>query len=99
MRAQVVGIEFSEGVGGKSGKPYSIAQLHCMAPLAPAMAGGVARGYMGTTYRVEAALVKSLEGQQVPFLAELGIEVVMKFGKPETSVREVKPVLAPGAKS
>lgn len=95
MRTQVIGIEASEGVSGKTGKAYSIAQLHCIAPLAAPMAGGVARGSMGTTYRVDAAIVKGLGERPVPFLADLNIRTVMKFGKPEMEVLEVVPAAAP----
>lgn len=100
MRTQVIGLEFSEGVGGKSGKPYSIAQLHVIAPLAAPMAGGIATGQMGTTFRVEPDLVKGLVSQMDKsgaFLADLELQTVMKFGKPETTVSACRPVPAPGA--
>lgn len=95
MRTQVVGIEFSEGIGGKSGKAYSIAQLHVIAELAAPMTGGIARGHMGTTFRVQADQVKALEKHILPFLADLDLHTVMKFGKPETTVREIRPVVVP----
>lgn len=92
MRTQVIGLESSEGIGKTSGKPYAIGQVHVIAPLAPPMGDGVATGHMGTTFRVEPALVKSLGVTPLPFLADIEISTVMRFGKPETTVTSIRPV-------
>lgn len=93
MRMTVVGLEASEGVGKNSGAAYSIGQLHVTVPLAPPLgAGGVAKGCMGATYRVEVELVKSLQHNPVPFDADLELSQRMRFGKLETTVQAVVPV-------
>lgn len=96
MRTQVIGLEFSEGVGKTSGKPYAIGQVHVIAPLAPPMGEGLAKGHMGTTFRVDPEMVKGLGVTPLPFLADIEISTVMRFGKPETTVTAVRPV--PGGK-
>lgn len=93
MKMQIVGFEGSSGVGKTSGKAYQIGQLHAMAPLAEAYGeGGIAKGYMGTTYRCPLPLIQKIQNLQTPFVAEVEVIDVMKFGKREQEVRDINPV-------
>lgn len=92
MKLQIVGLEGSSGTSGKTGKAYEIGQLHSMARLAgPLDAANVAKGFMGTTYRCSVAVIKSLAHLPVPFMAEVEVEDVMRFGKREQEVISVLP--------
>jgi hypothetical protein len=100
MKIKVVGIERAEGVSTKTGtpKPYSMGQMHAMVPLEES--GGSldsrrSKGFMGATYPVSAELVKQIEELSFPFDAELTIQDVMRFGKRESKVMDVRPVGAP----
>lgn len=96
MQVQVIGLEGSApGAVSKSGKEYDIGALHTVARLAPPFdAKGVAKGNMGTAYRCPSELVRKLAHLPLPFLAELVVETVMKFGKPELTVIDCRPVTA-----
>lgn len=95
MKMQIVGIEGSSGVGGKSGKAYEIGQLHAIAPLsAPYGENGVAKGSMGTTYRCPLPLIMKIQHLTPPFVAEVEVRDVMKFGKREQEVVDVLPLEA-----
>lgn len=97
MKMQVVGFEGSEGVS-KAGKAYEIGQLHVIAELAPAFSeSGIAKGMMGTTYRCELEHIEKIKHLQPPFLAEVEVVPVMKFGKREELVRSVMPLDRPKA--
>lgn len=92
---QIVGIELNEGVSKKTGNPYSIGVLYTMTKLAPPMAGGVAKGYMGDRYEnVDAEIIRSISHNTFPLNAELTKESVMRFGKRQEMVTHVQP-LAP----
>lgn len=96
MKMHIIGLEGSSGVSAKSGKPYEIGQLHTVARLAPPMdAKGTAKGSMGTTYRVPLALIKSVEHLPLPFVAEVDVQDVMRFGKREQEIVAITPVELP----
>lgn len=93
MKMQIVGLEGSSGTSNKTGKPYEIGQLHSIVRLAPPMGGdgNVAKGMMGSTYRCDVALVRGLAHLPLPFLAEVDVQDVMRFGKREQEVVGVVP--------
>lgn len=92
-KLQVVGFEAVEDVSKKTGQAYAIGQLHTMVELAPAFKDtAVAKGFMGSTYRCEVSLIQKIKHLQPPFLAEVVIEPVMRFGKREEQVVDVVPV-------
>lgn len=92
MKLQIIGLEGSSGISGKTGKAYDMGSLHSVARLAaPFDESGVAKGSMGTTYRCSSALIKSLAHNPLPFVAEVEVQDVMKFGKREQEVISVTP--------
>jgi hypothetical protein len=92
MKLQIVGFEGSSGVGKTSGKAFEIGQLHAIAPLAaPYGDGGVSKGSMGTTYRCPLPLIMKIQGLQPPFMVEVDVRDVMKFGKREQEVHDITP--------
>lgn len=92
MKLQIIGLEGSTGIGKTSNKAYEIGQIHSLAPLAPPLGdGNVAYGCMGTTYKVGVAIIKSLAHLPLPFMAEVDIRDVMRFGKREQEVFAVVP--------
>lgn len=94
-RMQVVGFEGSQGVGKKSGRAYEIGQLHTLAPLAPAFnEDGIAKGLMGTTYQCGIDLIMKIKELQPPFMADVVVSPVMRFGKREEAVTDVVPLKA-----
>jgi hypothetical protein len=96
MKLQIIGLEGMSGISGKSGKAYDMGSIHSVARLAaPFDDSGVAKGAMGTTYRCSSALVKTLAHNPLPFLAEVEIQDVMKFGKREQEVVSVTPEKVP----
>lgn len=93
MKLQVVGFEAVEDVSKKTGNAYSIGQLHTMVELAPAFKDtAIAKGFMGSTYRCDVELINKIKHLQPPFLAEVVITPVMRFGKREEQVSDVVPV-------
>lgn len=92
MRIQIVGFEGSSGVSAKNGKAYEIGQLHALAPLAGAYGDGISKGAMGTTYRCPLPLITKIQGLPTPFMAEVEVIDVMKFGKREQEVRDISPI-------
>ena len=92
MKMHIVGFEGSSGVSSKSGKAYEIGQLHAMAPLASAYGDdAVAKGQMGTTYRCPLPLIQKIKYLPCPFVAEVDVVDVMKYGKREQEVRDITP--------
>lgn len=90
MKMQIVGFEGSSGVSGKTGKAYEIGQLHALAPLAaPYGDGGVSKGSMGTTYRCPLLLIMKIQGLPTPFVADVDVRDVMKYGKREQEVFDI----------
>ena len=93
MKVQIVGFEGSSGVGKTSGKAYAMGQIHTLATLAePFSEGGISKGQMGTTYRCPLPLVEKVKHLQPPFVAEVDIRPVMRFGKREDEVHDINPV-------
>lgn len=92
-KMQIVGIEGSSGVGKKSGAAYAIGQIHTLARLAePFNESGVSKGMMGATFRCPLPLIEKLKNLTPPFIAEVTIDQVMKFGKLEQEITDVQPV-------
>jgi hypothetical protein len=99
MKVQIVGVERASGVSNKSGspKPYDMATLHTIIRLDEQNVDdgkriSKSKGFMGASYSVDGALVAKIEHNSFPILAELVIEDVMRFGKRESKVIEVRPV-------
>jgi hypothetical protein len=94
MKIKVVGFERMEGTAKASGRPYSIGRIHAVAPLDTSRNSdkGQAKGYMGTTYEVDAELIKRIEHNSLPFDAEMTVEDVIRFGKREGKVMDVRPL-------
>lgn len=92
MRMQIIGIEGSKGVSGKTGKAYEIGQLHTVIKLAPPLGdSNTAQGSMGSTYPASLEVINSLKAQALPFFAEVDVQDVMRFGKREQQVFAVVP--------
>ncbi len=92
-RKEVCGFEITEGVSKKSGAAYSIGTLHTLTKLAPPMgADNIATGHMGDQYRVDAEVLRRIAHLPTPFFAEVVTEDLMRFGKRETVVTDVRPV-------
>lgn len=91
-KMQIVGFEGSRGVSSKTGKPYEMGQLHTVAGLAPAFSeDGIAKGFMGTTFRCDLAHIEKIKHLQPPFMADVITGHVMRFGKREEEVIDVVP--------
>lgn len=90
----IIGLSASAlGAVSKAGKAFAIGQLHTTAALAPAYAeGGIEKGNCGTSYSLDPELVRRIAHIPLPFVAEVDIQRVMRFGKPEDLVVDVKPV-------
>lgn len=94
MKVTICGIEVSEGISKKNGKPYSMGSLHAMCALAPPFGGGdnIAKGFMGTTYEADPVLLRKVAHLPMPFEAEVEIGNVMQFGQRKQIVTDVQPV-------
>lgn len=93
MKMQVVGFEGVSGVGKKSGKHYEIGSVHVVVPLAPSFSeDGIARGLMGTTYQCQLDLINKIKNLQPPFMADMVITPIMRFGKREEELTDIIPV-------
>lgn len=93
MKMKVLGFDGSSGVGKTSGKAFAIGNLHIEAELAPAWGeGGISKGTMGTTYPCPLPVIQKISHFQPPFMAEIDIRPVMRFGKREEQVLDVTPV-------
>lgn len=88
MKMQVCGFEATEGVSKKTGKPYSIGKLHTMIPLA---GSDRAKGYCGHTYPVEVSILSKIEHLQPPFIADIEVTQVMRYGTAQNEVVSVVP--------
>ena len=98
MKVTVVGVERLEGVSKESKKPYAIGKVFATVKLETSHSEqGLTKGAMGTEYRVDPELVKRIEHLDFPVEAELTVEDVMRFGKRETKVLDVRPVGRAGA--
>lgn len=94
MKMTIIGLSASApNAVSKAGKAFAIGQLHTTADLAPAYAeGGIERGQCGTSYQIDPELVRRIAHLPVPFIADVDVRRVMRFGKPEDVVFDVKPV-------
>jgi len=92
-KMQIVGFEGSQGVSSKTGKPYEMAQVHTIVNLAPSFSDdGIAKGLMGTTFRCSLDVIQKIKQLQPPFMADVTIGHVMRFGKREEEVTDILPV-------
>lgn len=91
MRMTIIGIEGSEGVAKKSGKPYAIGRVHTTAALAPAMPGQLAKGAVGTTYDTDLNIVKAIAHLPFPIACEVTTEAVVRFGQRVEIITDIKP--------
>lgn len=93
-RMTVIGASASaEGAISKAGKAFRIGQIHTTAPLAAAYAeGGIEKGAAGTSYPCDPEVVRRIAHLPFPFVAEVEIETVIRFGKREDKVLDVKPI-------
>jgi len=97
MKIRVVGLERAEGTSNKSGtpKPYAMGAIHAVVNMEESSGQNrMTKGAMGTSYSVTPELVKRVEHLPLPFDAELTIEDVMRFGKRESKVMDLRPVEA-----
>lgn len=94
QQVKVIGIEVTEGNAKATGKAYSIGRLHTITKLAPptGMESNIAKGFMGDVYSVDAALLRPVAHLPMPFEAVATFETVMKFGKREQVVIDLRPV-------
>lgn len=88
MKMQCIGFEMNEGTSKKTGLAYAIGRLHTMIPLAGSKG---AKGYVGHTYDCEVSILRKVEHLQPPFLADVEVQQVMKYGKPTNEVVSVVP--------
>ena len=90
MKMQVIGFEGSSGNSGKTGKAYEIGQLHAIVRLAaPYGEGSISKGAMGSTYRCSLALIQKIQLVTVPFIADVEVTDIMKYGKREQEVIDI----------
>ncbi len=88
MKAHVIGIEISEGISKKTGTPYSIGKLYAALPIM----GKGARGLMGSEYQCEPAILRKLDGVELPIACELEMQDVMRFGNRRQEIVSVVPL-------
>lgn len=93
MKAHVIGLETSEGVSKKTGKPYAIGKLYAALPLV----GQGARGLMGSQYNCEPVVLSKLHGVELPCLCELEMQDVMRYGERRQEIVSVVPIGKPAA--
>lgn len=98
MKVKVIGIERMEGDSKKTGKPYAMAKLHTTLPLEfrkvdDGNSHALSLGEMGTVYEdVKPDVIRTIEELPLPFLAELEIQDVMRFGKRQSNIVGIKPI-------
>lgn len=88
MKAHVIGVEISEGVSKKTGKPYAIGKLYAALPIV----GGGARGLMGSMYQCEPSVLRKLDGVDLPIMAEMEMQDVMRYGERRQEIVSVVPL-------
>ena len=88
MKMQVCGFEIQEGVSKKTGKPYAIGKLHTMIPLSGSTG---AKGYAGHTYPAEVSILRKVEHLQPPFIADVEVMQVMRYGNAVNEVVSIVP--------
>jgi hypothetical protein len=93
MKLNVVGFEISEGISGKTGKPYAIGKLYCLFPLAgTAKPGNVARGAMSKEFRCEVPVLRKIEHIACPCVLDAEMAEVMRFGELSQDIVSLKPL-------
>lgn len=97
MKIKVIGIERAAGTSMKTGtaKPYDIGNVHAIVELEESGSSTDTRrskGAMGTTYSVSSEIVKQIEELPLPFDAEMTIQDVMRMGKRESKVMDIRPI-------
>ncbi|SFQ68824.1 CTX phage RstB protein [Variovorax sp. OK605] len=88
MKINVIGFESSEGVSKKTGQPYAIGKLYAALPLAGSKG---TKGYMGSEYRCEPSVLKKIEHNAPPFMAEVEFQDVMRFGERQQQIVSIVP--------
>lgn len=88
MKAHVIGIEISEGISKKTGKPYAIGKLYAALPIV----GQGARGLMGSMYQCEPTVLRKLENVELPVPCELEMQDVMRYGERRQEIVSVVPL-------
>lgn len=91
MKINVIGFESSEGVSKKTGQPYAIGKLYAALPLA---GGKGVKGYMGSEYRCEPSVLKKIDHNQPPFMAEVEFQDVMRYGERQQEIVSIVPTEA-----
>lgn len=89
MKMQVIGFESNEGVSKRTGKPFAIGRLHTMIPIA---GSDSAKGAVGHSYDAEPSILDKIKHLAPPFMADVEVIQVMKFGQPQNQVVSVVPV-------
>ena len=89
MKMQVIGIEISEGISKKTGKPYAIGKLHTIIPLSSN--NGSARGASGFSYDIDVSVLDKVKTLNLPFLAEVEMQQVMKYGTARNEIASIVP--------
>ena len=89
MKRLVLGFNVQEGISSKTGKPYSIGQVHVALPLS---SRGGGHGYQGFSYRCDVDVLKPLQHLRPPFTADLDEQDVIAYGKTEREVLAITPL-------
>ncbi|MDO9357829.1 MAG: hypothetical protein Q7T70_02395 [Polaromonas sp.] len=105
MRVQIIGAEYSAGTS-KANEPYSMGSIYVATRMEntkfdTAKRRGETKGAQGAEMRCDHDLAKRLcDTTHFPVEAELEVENVMRFGKPELKVANfalVKPLVRAAA--
>lgn len=93
-KMQIVGIEITEGVSKKTGRPYAMGTLHTITRLAPPMGGAdnVAKGSMGDKFECDPVVLRKIAHLPFPLACEVDIESQMRFGERKQIVADVRPL-------
>ena len=93
MKVTIIGIEISEGISKKNNKAYSMGTIHTMTQLAPPYGeGNVAKGSAGDKFECDVNLLRKIEHLAFPLAVELEKQDVIRFGKREQIVIDLRPV-------
>lgn len=93
MKRTIEGIEISEGISKKTGKPYAIGTLHTTTPLAaPRDPNNIAKGKAGDKYSCDPILLRKIQHLSFPVVVDIETEEVLQYGVRQTIVTDIKPV-------
>ncbi len=96
MKVTVIGLDWMEGVSKKTGNNYSIGRFFVTLPID----GKNAKGNQGAEYEASAEMVRRFDQLPMPFEADMTFQDVVRFGKRESKLVDVTPIVArPVAKS